>query len=586
MDANASAAQGVGQDAALDITNLPADHAPKFLAEAKRIFGDSRPPFVTSPGTNTEGSKRPVFIAKHGQRPVLPIRTDLVAKHWGRLALDGIYWTLDLDGERFIVTSFPNNGCVSGAKWVYCGWTGVGEEFENLPLAFSCINGEYTRVLGPGTESTAIAHRSTAKKNTLTSVTTHSLCRSLSSNVKPLLEDQPVEYLDEAKALYAGSRPPFVTRKTKKPRRRVFLAAQDGQFSGSSTEAEVVYRTWNSADDYPTLDLNGKRFIVMGNAGGCPGGGGYQYHLWLGAKAGRVKKVVAYSSYAYSSQDVDARRIVSDLTEHLPEVDEDPISSSSSGHEEDQGPQAEAAEVEQYSYDNFKKAFDLTAILPSTPSKFNTRRSIIPSEPSAREERHQRQRQPTKRLRSLTPPGQFGSRKGKATAHALKRASHGTRHHSKDSSALSSPPYETPALTPSTSGHPASAPTSETPNPQTQPPASLPTLTLYKQTHTTLRATRDSNVIGFVPLRLLTCMTMSTLFGSVVAASGHRQGGEPIKCLMAIFDWKDETDIYKAIYIDKGTEGSFEIFLEIIDEAPCWKDEGGKCGVAVEVVRA
>lgn len=81
-------------------------------------------------------------------------------------------------------------------------------------------------------------------------------------------------------------------------------------------------------------------------------------------------------------------------------------------------------------------------------------------------------------------------------------------------------------------------------------------------------------------------MTMSALFSSVIAASGHRERDEPITLLMAVFDWKDETDVYKTIYIEKGTSGSFEIFLEIIDEAPCWKDEGGKCGVAIEVVRA
>lgn len=42
---------------------------------------------------------------------------------------------------------------------------------------------------------------------------------------------------------------------------------------------------------------------------------------------------------------------------------------------------------------------------------------------------------------------------------------------------------------------------------------------------------------------------------------------EPIKYLMAVFDWKDDNDTYKTICIDKVTEGSYEIFMEIIDEA-------------------
>lgn len=489
-----------------------------------------------------------------------------------------MYWTLDLNGERFIVQSFRNNGSISRAKYIYCCWTGVGEEFEDLPLAFSCINGEYKSVPDPRKKSSAVVHQSTAKNDGLTSVTASSVRHTHSPKVKPLPEDHPVEYLDDARALYANSNPPFVIRKTKKPRRRILLAMQDGQFSAASTEAEVVYKPWSSVEDYPTLDLDGKRFIVMGNPGGNPGC--YQYHLWLGSKTGRVKKVVAYSGH-----DVNAKKTASGLTQHLPEVGEDPNSSSLSGDEEDQDSQMGVTGDEEYHYDDFKKAFDPTAIPTATPRKFNKGRSITSSESSAWKAHPRRELKSTKRARSPSSPAQLDSRKGKAPAHTSNRTSCRTRDDSDETSALSSPPYETPAPTPSINDHPAPAPTSEPQNRQAQPPASLPTLALYKQTHTILRVTRDSNIIGFVPLRLLTCMTMSKLFSSVVAASGYREDGEPIKCLMAVFDWKDETDLYKTIYIDKGTEGSFEIFLEIIDEAPCWKDDGGKCGIAVEVVR-
>ena len=575
MDVDASAAPGVGQDAALDTTTLPADHVPKFFAEAKRVYGNSRAPFVNLlTGKVSEGYKRPIFVAKNGQRPLLPIRSDLVARKWGPLAGDGIYWTLDLNGERFIVQSFPNKGCVSGAKWVYCRWTGQGEEFEELPVAFSCINGEYSNALGPRTESTAANYQPTAEKSTLTGATADNLRHNHPPprKITPLPEDHPVEYLGEAKALYAASKPPFAILKTRKSRRPVLLAMEDGQFVATSTEAEVVYRQWDSNNDYPTLDLGGKRFIVCGNAGGYPGG--YQYHLWLGSKRGRIQKVVAYSG-----RQTEARNIAPSLTEHLPEVDEDPGSSSSFDEDENQELQAGTTEDQQYLYDDFRKAFDLTAIPSSTPTKFSVPQSMVSSEPSAQKERPRRKSKPTKRARS--PPAQFGSRKGKAPTHGSMRISGRARYASDDSSGLSSPPYDTPAPTPSIKGRPA--PNSE---PKPQVPTSLPTLTLYKQTHTTLRATRDSNVIGFVPLRLLSCMTMSTLFSNIIAASGHSEHEEPIKCLMAVFDWKDETDVYKTIYIDKGTEGSFEIFLETIDEAPCWKDEGGKCGVAIEVVRA
>lgn len=584
MDVSKITAPAVGQEPAVDITKLPADHRPKFLVEARRIFEHTKPPFVTTPGHATDGSTRSVFVTKNGQKPLLPIRTDLVAKHWGRLAHDGLYWTLDLNGERLIVTSFPNKGSVKGAKWVYCSWSGVGEDFEDLPLAFTCINGEYTSSLGPRTDTTAETHQPTASEITLTSATADGPRNDHPQNVTSLPEDHPVEYLDEAKALYPHSKPPFTILKTKKSRRRVFLAMQDGHYSTSSAKAEVVYRKWDSVNDYATLDLDGKRFIVSGNAGGHPGG--YQYHLWLGSKVGRTKKVVAYSGrYA------GVRKAVSGLTERLSDVDEDQNSSSSSSDDgRDQRPRAGPTAHQNYCYDAFIKAFDPTAIPLSTPSKFYTPQSIVPSETSARKERPCKTLKYAKRARSTTPPAHFGSKKGRSPARAPKRTSGRSRLASDDNSSdLSSLPYETPTPTPSVKDGPTPSSGSQEPqtqDPQVQAPASLPTLTLYKQTHTTLRATRDSNVIGFVPLRLLACMTMSTLFGSVVAASGHREYETPVKCLMAIFDWKEETDVYKTIYIDRGTEGSFEIFLEIIDEAPCWKDEGGRCGVAVEIVRA
>ena len=561
MDANPSAASGVGQDPEPDTTSLPADHGPKYLDQAKRIYESSKPPFVTTPGHHgTERYKRSVFVTKNGQRPLIPIRADLIARHWGQRANEGIYWTLDLNGERFIVASFPNGGSISGAKWVYCYWTGVGEEFEDRPLAFSCINGDYSNRRGSKVESTA----ATASSDKTASSPPH----HPPPHFTALPEDHPVEHLNEAKAQYVKTRPPFVIRTTKKPRRSVLLATQDGRFAASSTETEVVYRKWDSGYDYSTLDLDGKRYIVMGNAGGNPGG--YQYHLWLGSRTGRIKEVVAYGGLH-----ANTRTTASDLAERLPEVDENPSLSPSRNDEEGE------AEVRQYSYDNFKKGFDPSAGPTSMPRMFSTRQSIGSSGPSLREERPRRKLQPTKRARTPTPPAPFGLRKSRASDHAPKLDHPRNRYDSNESSELSSPPNEPPAPTPSINNHPG--PAFETQTPITP---SLPVLTTYKQTHTTLRVTRDSDIIGFVPLRLLTCMTMSALFSSVIAASGHREDEEPIKCLMAMFDWKDDNDIYKTIYIDKGTEGSYEIFLEIIDEASCWKDEGGKCGIAVEIVRA
>ena len=575
MDADAPLAPGSVQDPALDTTPLPANHTSKFLSEARQIYKDSKPPFVFGGGHGhcTEGIEREVFIAKDGKRPPLPIRANLVARRWGELARRGLYWTLDLNGERFIVQSFPNKGCISGAKWVYCCWTGVGEEFEDLPLAFTCINGEWTCALGR-----AVAKQATTKTDAFDSTKANSLLHSHLPHPTPLPEDHPIEYLDEARAYYVDSRPPFVVRRTKHPRRQVLLATPKGHFSATSTEAEVVYRAWDSLDDFSTLDVDRKRFIVMGSPGGNHGG--YRFRLWLGVEAGRVNEVIAHSS-----PHADARKARSDLTGRLREMDEDSSSSSSSDDEEDQDPEVGTLGDGEYRYENFINAFNVNATPPSGPSKFYIRQpTSSSSESRARKESTPRKLKSTKRARSRTPLAHFGSRSGETPANSAKRAPHRIVEASDHLSDHFESPYDTPAPTSTTNDRPP--PTSEPPILQTQVPVSLPTLTLYKQTHTTLRATRNSNIIGFVPLRLVTCMTMSTLFSSVIAASGHREDEEPIQCLMAVFDWLDDRNVYKTMYIDKGTQGSFEIFLEIIDEAPCWKEEGGKCGVAVEIVRA
>lgn len=562
MDTDAPLAPKVMQDPILDTTTLPADHPPKFLAEARSFYKDSKPPFVNSSSGITEGFEREAFIAKDGQRLPLPIRAKLVAKYWDPLSYRGIYWTIDLNGERFIVQSFPNKGCVRGAKWIYCCWTGVGDNFEDLPLAFTCINGDYTYALGLKADSTAPAKGATTEND---------LPNTATAKVTPLPQDHPIEYLEEAEAHYVNSRPPFVVHHTRLPRRRVLLATEDGRFSATSTEAVVVYRAWDSQDDFPTLDLNEKRFIVMGNAGGRPGG--YQYHLWLGSKVGRVKKVIAYSN-----PHADETKEQSGLT--LSEIDEDSSSFLSSDNEEVQDSKVGTTETPKYCYENFISAFNPTTPLPQAPAKFQICQPVSAPEASAQKDCTRGISRPTKRARSSSPPAHSGSRNRKTTANSAKR----TWRKSIESAELPNAPYDTPAPTPSTNDHPSQP--SEMPNLPNQAPTSIPDLTPYKQTCTILRVTRDSNVIGFVPLRLRACMTMSALFSSAIAASGHGEQDEPIKCLMVVFDWKDEHDVFKTMYVARATEGSFEIFLEIINDAPCWKDEGGKCGIAVEIVRA
>ena len=67
---------------------------------------------------------------------------------------------------------------------------------------------------------------------------------------------------------------------------------------------------------------------------------------------------------------------------------------------------------------------------------------------------------------------------------------------------------------------------------------------------------------------------MSALLGSVAMTVGHSKVEGSVTYLKAFSNWKDERDPRKTILIHKFTPGSFEIFPGIIDEAPCWAEEG------------
>ncbi|KAM0796935.1 hypothetical protein BDR22DRAFT_892686 [Usnea florida] len=60
---------------------------------------------------------------------------------WGKTTSDGMFWTLDVNGQRLIIQAFPNKGCVTGAKRVYCPWTGV-DYFEETTMGSPCTNAD------------------------------------------------------------------------------------------------------------------------------------------------------------------------------------------------------------------------------------------------------------------------------------------------------------------------------------------------------------------------------------------------------------------------------------------------------------
>ncbi len=90
-----------------------------------------------------------------------------------------------------------------------------------------------------------------------------------------------------------------------------------------------------------------------------------------------------------------------------------------------------------------------------------------------------------------------------------------------------------------------------------------------------------------VPLKLRSCMTMSSLFDSVLKICGLTKQQDMVLGLR--IDLKRGVNYigtYKSFILKREFSESFEAFLEILDAAPCWKVEGGHCAVAVDVVMA
>ena len=115
-------------------------------------------------------------------------------------------------------------------------------------------------------------------------------------------------------------------------------------------------------------------------------------------------------------------------------------------------------------------------------------------------------------------------------------------------------------------------------------PAGIPpstfSLAAHKLARTTLRIA-DSNT--YTPLKLRSCPNISALFAKVLDVCGLTAHKDALEALKLSFDWMKPTDTERHMLLKERYEDSFEVLLEIVDDAPCWA-QGGKCTVGVEVV--
>ena len=115
----------------LDATSLPLDHPVYMLEESRMVYESCRPPFVQDKYKCPVGSRKPVILAtRNGHFPEAePTTAEFVAREWSKT---DVFWTLDLDGYRWIVKAFGSGS--QGAT--YRKWLGHRNRFSETTVAF------------------------------------------------------------------------------------------------------------------------------------------------------------------------------------------------------------------------------------------------------------------------------------------------------------------------------------------------------------------------------------------------------------------------------------------------------------------
>lgn len=104
-----------------------------------------------------------------------------------------------------------------------------------------------------------------------------------------------------------------------------------------------------------------------------------------------------------------------------------------------------------------------------------------------------------------------------------------------------------------------------------------PTLTSYKQEHTILYVVLPGSTSDMVPIKLRSVMTISTFFNSVSAAAGVTDYEH--MAVAVLLGGEDGGHIL----VRQNLLDSFECFLEIVDDAPCWEEEGGRMALQLQL---
>ncbi|MCJ1259624.1 hypothetical protein MMC24_007463 [Lignoscripta atroalba] len=566
------------------VTALGDRHPVYMLDESREYYRARRPPFVQGKGKTPAGTRKPIVLAtEKGLLPKDPVKAEFVSREWNK---DDIFWTLDLGNCRWIVKAF--GGAPQGGV-TYRSWLGPRKNFSKNPIAFSV-------------------------KRPRASRTTRSLEDDDTEpyNGSPESEDDensgPADRVKKRRALRSRANAPGMTETDEKDN----LPAPDS-VDKETTPILVQQPVQLEKSDATHSEGNFSRLKEFVRGARIP----------KGLRPTKPSKLPARRSTFVESWDYDQNwRQQGRKRKHqsLPESDTSLLKvQKRRKHQHDGAMDREVSHLYSASPPTTRstKPHNTSASVHNPPE-------VPPSEPTPPVLTTD---QPTADLVtasssvnniidiSTLAPGETMPSNDFVTAEASTLPAVISDMIATCATPANGMPFETsiPTRAPGTSA-PTNASTNSFPLETTNPtqPISMPapTLSAYKQSHTTLRVSLPHSPTSYVPLKLRSCMTMSSFTTNVLAACDledlvdHKQHQNPRDANLSFeirFGW---LPCEEQVMVVKGkVEDSFQEMLEIVEEAPCWgkivggvgagtsgeklegkEEETGRCTVRVAVV--
>lgn len=134
----------LNSNSAVNTDKLPDNHPARREEESRDYYRDEKPPFAIHMNVERKGLKKRAFVPdSNGWLPNHPREVEVVLRDWDRKSQ---YWTVDLNGTRYIV-KYIYRGPYRPADYVSC--EGPPKKYSKRPLVFDAeVQVQYPRGSG------------------------------------------------------------------------------------------------------------------------------------------------------------------------------------------------------------------------------------------------------------------------------------------------------------------------------------------------------------------------------------------------------------------------------------------------------